>query len=139
MEKGSNATQYPPKIEQLPSLKSISTVIASVLLGETLNPDRFNTRDKFARYNGTAPQEISSGGKIKHRARKGCNHRLKKTLRQISITAILREPLTKEYYQRCLSRGLSKSQALKRVDRKISDIAYKMMRTKQPYDRELAR
>ena len=124
--------------QRLTSLKSISTVTASVLLGETLNPDRFNTRDKFARYNGTAPQEMSSGGKIKHRARKGCNHRLKKTLRQISITAILREPLTKEYYQRCLSRGLSKSQALKRVDRKISDIVYKMMRTKQPYDRELA-
>jgi len=113
-------------------------VTASVLLGEILNPDRFSTRDKFARYNGSAPKEMSSGGKIKHRARKGCNHRLKKTIRQISVTAIVREPLTKNYYQGCLSRGLSKSQALKRVDRKISDIVYKMMKTKQPYDREIA-
>ena len=124
--------------QRLTSLKSISTVTVSVLLGETLNPDRFSTRDKFARYNGTAPQEISSGGKIKHQARKGCNHRLKKTLRQISITATAREPLTKAYYRRCLSRGLSKSQALRRVDRKISDIVYKMMKTRQPYDIKLA-
>lgn len=124
--------------QNLTSLKSIDTVSASVLLGETLNPDRFSTRDKFARYNGSAPQERSSGGKTKHRARKGCNRRLKRTLRQISVTAIVREPLTRTYYQRCLSRGLSKSQALKRVDRKISDIVYKMMKTKEPYDRELA-
>jgi len=124
--------------QNLTSLKSIDTVTASVLLGETLNPDRFSTRDKFARYNGSAPQERSSGGRATHRARKGCNRRLKRTLRQISVTAIVREPLTRAYYQRCLSRGLSKSQALKRVDRKISDIVWKMMKTKKPYDRELA-
>ena len=128
-----------PKTGQsLTTLKSISTVTASVLLGETLNPDRFSTRDKFARYNGSAPKETSSGGRIKHRARKGCNHRLKKTLRQISVTAIVREPITKAYYQKCLSRGLSKSQALKRVDRKISDIVYKMMKTRQSYDIKIA-
>ncbi|MCD6318096.1 IS110 family transposase [Candidatus Aerophobetes bacterium] len=85
--------------QRLTSLKSISTVTASVLLGETLNPNRFSTRNKFARYNGTAPQEISSGGKIKHQARKGYNHRFKKTLRQISITATVREPLPKAYYR----------------------------------------
>ena len=84
------------------------------------------------------PQERSSGGRAKHRARKGCNRRLKRTLRQISVTTIIREPLTRVYYQRCLSRGLSKAQALRRVDRKISDIVYKMMKTKEPYDRELA-
>ena len=124
--------------QSLTSLRSIDIVSASVLLGETLNPDRFCTRDKFAKYNGSAPQERSSGGKTRHRSRKGCNRRLKRTLRQISVTAIVREPLTRAYYQRCLSRGLSKSQALKRVDRKISDIVYKMMKTKEPYDRELA-
>jgi len=133
-----NKDLLPETHQSLTSLKSIDTVTASVLLGETLNPDRFSTRDKFARYNGSAPQERSSGGKAKHRARKGCNRRLKRTLRQISVTAIVREPLTRVYYQRCLSRGLSKSQALKRVDRKISDIVYKMMKTKEPYDRELA-
>jgi len=138
IEKKLEKDLLPQTGQSLTTLKSISTVTASVLLGETLNPDRFSTRDKFARYNGTAPKEISSGGKIKHRTRKGCNRRLKRTIRHISVTAIVREPLTKNYYQGCFSRGLSKSQALKRVDRKISDIVYKMMRTKQPYDRELA-
>lgn len=133
-----NKDLLPETHQSLTSLKSIDTVTASVLLGETLNPDRFSTRDKFARYNGSAPQERSSGGKAKHRARKGCNRRLKRTLRQISVTAIVREPLSRAYYRRCLSRGLSKSQALKRVDRKISDIVWKMMKTKEPYDRELA-
>jgi len=89
--------------QSLTSFKSIDTVTASVLLGETLNPDRFSTRDKFARYNGSAPQEASSGGRAKHRARKGCNRRLKRTLRHISVTAIVQEPLTRAYYQRCLS------------------------------------
>ena len=81
----------PETHQNLTSLKSIDTVIVSVLLGDTLNPDRFDTHDKFARYNGSAPKERSSGGKVRHRARKGCNHRLKKTLRQISrVTCLLR-------------------------------------------------
>ena len=103
IEKKLDKDLLPRTGQSLTSLKSIDIVSASVLLGETLNPDRFSTRDKFARYNSSAPQERSSGEKTRHRARKGCNRRLKRTLRQISVAAIVREPLTRAYYQRCLS------------------------------------
>jgi len=137
IEKKFDKDLLPQTGQILTSLKSMSIVTASVLLEKALNPGRFSTRDKFARYNGFVPQEMSSGGKTKHRARKGCNRHLKRTLRDISLTAIVTDALTRSYYQKCLSRGLSKSQAPKRADRKISDIVYKMMKTREPYDREL--
>lgn len=128
-------TQTGQKIE---SFKGIGTVIASVVLGEILNPDRFNTASEFAIYNGTAPRLDSTGGKIKHVANKRCNRRLKKTFYQIALTASRCDPISKSFYQACIKRGLSKKEALKRLARRISEIIFVMLKTKSTYDKDKA-
>jgi transposase InsO family protein len=39
-----------------------------------------------------------------------------------------------DYFQDCLDRGLDRSQARKRLMRRLSDIVFAMMRDKTPYD-----
>jgi transposase len=132
-------SQLLPKTGQkLQSLKGIKTAIASVILGETLNPDRFRTKDQFALYNGTAPKEKSSGGKVQHIANKGCNRRLKRAFYQIALTASQHDPLSYAYYQSLIARGLPKREALKRLARRLSDIVFAMLKRKRAYDSTIA-
>lgn len=122
--------------QRLESFKGINTVTASVILGELLNPDRINKTSEFALYNGTAPRLDSTGGRIKHVANKRCNRRLKRTFRQIALTASRCDPISKNFYQGCIRRGLSKEEALKRLARRISDIIFVMLKTKSAYDKD---
>jgi transposase len=132
-------TQLLPKTGQkLESFKGIKTAIASVILGETLNPNRFQTKDQFALYNGTAPKEKSSGGRSKHVANKGCNRRLKRAFYQIALTASQHDLLSCAYYQSLIARGLPKREALKRLARRLSDIVFAMLKSKRAYDPKIA-
>ena len=45
----------------------VGPVVAAFLIGYTPPIDRFTTADRYAAYNGTAPIEVSSGGKVRHR------------------------------------------------------------------------
>lgn len=121
------------KIESVPG---IGTITAATILGEIGDVRRFPNRHAFAKYNGTAPASNSTGGRPRHTARRGCNHRLKRTLWLIALTAVRHDPLAKAYYQRRLEGGLSKVDAIKRVARRMSDIIYPMLRTGEAYDRK---
>ena len=45
----------------------VGPIVAAFLIGYTGDPTRFATPDHYAAYNGTAPIEVSSGGKTRHR------------------------------------------------------------------------
>jgi transposase len=124
---------------KLETLTGIDTRAAGVIIGETISADRFHSNDAFARYNGTAPAKNSTGGKNKHRARHDCNHRLKRIFYLIALSQSGHDPMGKAYYEACIARGLSKTQALKRLGRRISDIVYAMMRDKSEYNPLTAR
>ena len=49
-------------------LFGVGPIIAAMLIGYTGDIDRFANRDHYAAYNGTAPVEFSSGGRVVHRA-----------------------------------------------------------------------
>lgn len=123
--------------QQLQTLKGINTTLAGVFLGETLSPDRFPKSSSFACFNGTAPRENSTGGRSKHSANKFCNRRLKRSFRQLALTAIRCHPLSKEFYQNSIKRGLSKNEALKRLERRLSDILFRMIKDKSAYDPQI--
>jgi transposase len=122
--------------QKLESVPGIGTITAATILGEIGDVRRFPTRHAFAKYNGTAPASKSTGGRQRHTARRGCNHRLKRALWLIALSAVRHDPLAKAYYQRRLTGGLSKVDAIKRVARRMSDMIYAMLRTGEAYDRK---
>ena len=123
---------------QLCSFTGIDTRAAGIINGETRNINRFHSSDAYARYNGAAPADKSTGGRAKHRARKDCNHRLKKIFYLIALVNSQHDPMGKAYYQAAIEHGLDHNQALKRLARRISDIIYAMMRDKSAYDPAIA-
>ena len=124
-----------PKTElKLNSFTGIETRAAGIIIGETRDIKRFHSNDAYARYNGTAPANKSTGGRQKHRARKAYNHRLKRIFHLIALVNSQHDPMGKAYYEACVARGLNHNQATKRLARRISDIIYAMMRNKSAYD-----
>lgn len=121
--------------QRLETLPGVGETLAATILGEVGDIRRFHSRHAFAKYNGTAPAAYKSGGREQHRARRACNHRLKRALWLAAFAAVRHDTLAAAYYERCRLRGLTKIDAIKRVARRMSDIIYVMLRDRIPYDR----
>ena len=57
----------PRRERRVTDLFGVGPIIAAMLIGYTGDIRRFANRDRYAAYNGTAPVEFSSGGRIVHR------------------------------------------------------------------------
>ena len=90
-------------------------------------------------YNGNAPVTKGTGKHARQMENHWCNRRLKSTLGQVALAACHNKPLSAEYYQACLDRGLDPGEAHKRLMRRLSDIIFAMMHDKTPYDPEIHR
>lgn len=126
--------------QQLETFDGLGTALAGVFIGETRNTAHFDhNKDKFASYNGSAPATKGTGRHVRQVENHWCNRRLKNALDLLALNARQCEPLSREYYQRCLDRGLDPPEAHKRLMRRLSDIVFAMMRDKTPYDPEIHR
>ena len=124
--------------QQLGTLRGIGTVLAAVFVGETGNIARFHCdKDRFASYNGSAPATRGTGKHVRQVQNHWCNRRLKSALDHLAHTAYRQDPLSAEYYQGCLNRGLTPAEAQKRLMRRLSDVIFAMMRDRAPYDLEV--
>ncbi len=79
---------------------------------------RFANRDAFASYNGTAPIELSSGGRVVHRLSQRGNRQLNHALHMAAVTQI-RNPGTEGriYFERKVAEGKTKKEALRSLKR----------------------
>jgi transposase len=129
------AETVPATGQQLETLEGMGLVTAAVFIGETRDTARFDhSKDRFAKYNGSAPVTKGTGKHARQVENHWCNRRLKSALNQLALTARQNESLSAEYYQACLDRGLDPGQAHKCLVRRLSDIVFAMMRDKTPYD-----
>jgi transposase len=115
--------------QTITTIPGIGTILAATIVGETGSVSRFRSRSAFAVYNGTAPARHSTGGRERHKARRNCNHRLKRAFWLAARAAVLHDPLAKAYFNRCKSRGLNYNECLKRVARRMSDIVYALLKS----------
>jgi transposase len=85
-------------------------------------------RDAYASYNGTAPIELSSGGRTVHRLSRRGNRMLNHALHMAAVTQI-RNPGTKGriYLDRKVSEGKTKKEALRSLKRQISNAVYRQL------------
>jgi len=80
---------------------------------------------KFAAYNGTAPVEVSSGGRKNYRLSLRGNRRLNHAIHMAAITQIRHKHSEgRAYYDKKLAEGKTHKEALRALKRRISDAIY---------------
>jgi len=109
----------------LTGLFGVGLVIAAAVIGDVRHVSRFPDRDHFAAYNGTAPIEVSSGGrKIWRLSRRG-NRKLNHAIHMAAITQIrYRHSPGHAYYEKKLAEGKTRKEALRCLKRQISDAIF---------------
>ena len=100
-------------------------VNTAIAIGNTRDVNRFSRRDRFAAYNGTAPIEVFSGGRVVHRLSRRGNRQLNHAIHMAAITQIRHKHSPGyAYYQRKLVDGKTKKEAIRALKRRISDALY---------------
>lgn len=109
----------------LTGLFGVGPVIAAAVIGDVRHMSRFGNRDRFASYNGTAPIEVSSGGRKVYRLSRRGNRRLNHAIHMVAITQIrYRHTKGRAYYDKKLAEGKTPKEALRALKRQISDAIF---------------
>ena len=112
----------------LTEIYGVGPIIAAQLIGYAGDVHRFANRDTFASYNGTAPVEFASGGRVVHRVSQRGNRQLNHALHMAAVTQI-RNPATigRIYFERKVAEGKTKKEALRSLKRQISNAVYRQL------------
>ncbi len=102
-----------------------------VLIGYTGDIGRFASQGHYAAYNGTAPIEMSSGGKKRHRLPMRGNRVLNHAIHMAAVTQIRHDTRGRVYYNRKQAEGKTKKEAPRALKRRISDTVYQQLVTDQ--------
>ena len=109
----------------LTGLSGVGPVIAAAVIGDVRHVSRFGNRDRFAACNGTAPIEVSSGGRKVCRLSRRGNRRLNHAIHMVAITQIrYRHTKGRAYYDKKLAEGKTPKEALRALKRQISDAIF---------------
>ena len=114
-----------PVAPTLLALVGCGALTAAKILGETAGVRRFRSRAAFARHNGTAPIPVWSGNNDRHRLNRGGNRQLNAATYRIAVTQLQRPGPARDYLERRLAGGNTKTEALRALRRHISDEIYK--------------
>lgn len=112
----------------LTEIYGVGPIIAATLIGYSGDVTRFASRDTYASYNGTAPIEFSSGGRIVHRVSTRGSRKLNHALHIAAVTQI-RNPGVEGriYFERKVAEGKTKKEALRSLKRHISNAVYRQL------------
>jgi transposase len=112
----------------LTDVYGIGPVLACALIGYAGDVSRFANRDQFAAYNGTAPIEVSSGGRVAHRLSRRDNRRLNHAIHMVAICQIRqRDSEGRAYFERKVAEGKTKKEAIRSLKRQISNTVYRQL------------
>lgn len=112
----------------LTDLFGVGPVLAAIVIGNTGDPTRFRNRDHYAAYNGTAPVEFSSAGRVVHRLSRRGNRRLNHAIHMVAICQ-LRHPHSegRAYFDRRVAEGKTNKEALRALKRHVSNAVYRQL------------
>ena len=106
----------------------VGPVVAATVVGVTGDIARFPTRDRFAAFNGTAPIEVSSGGRKVWRLSRRGNRTLNHVIHMAAVTQLrFRHSPGRGYYERKIGEGKTPKEALRALKRRISDALWAAM------------
>ena len=112
----------------LMEVPGIGPVMAGRLIARTGHIDRFATAAAYANYTGTAPIEIASADKGRHRLSRTGDRQLNAALHTIAMVQI-RMPGSpgRAYYHRKISEGKSAKEARRCLKRRLADHVWRVM------------
>ena len=112
----------------LTELFGVGDVIAAMIIGFTGDIGRFRSPDAYAAYNGTAPIEVSSGGRRVHRLSRRGNRQLNHAIHMAAVTQIrFAHSPGHAFYERKRAEGKTKKEALRALKRRLSDAVYRQL------------
>ena len=125
---------------KLSTLTGVHTVTAAKLIAEIGDVNRFASSDKLAKCAGIAPQQKSSGKKLKFKKSNRGRRQLNTAIYQIALCQIgcdrsgkPKNSRARDYFLRKISEGKTKKEALTCLQRRLCDIIYAMMKNKTEY------
>ncbi len=106
----------------------VGPIIAAELIGYSGDVRRFANRDAYASYNGTAPVEFSSAGRVVHRLSRRGNRKLNHALHMAAICQIRqRDSEGRAYFERKVAEGKTRMEAIRALKRHISNAVYRQL------------
>jgi transposase len=109
------------------AVPGVGALTAAKTLAETADARRFRSKDCFARHNGTAPLPVWSGNNVRHRLSRTGNRQLNAAIHRIAITQMRIHQPAKDYLERRIAMGNTKTESLRALKRKLSDVVYRAM------------
>jgi transposase len=107
----------------------VGPAVAAAVLGDVGDISRFPSSDHFAAYNGTAPVEVSSGGRVVYRLSLRGNRRMNHAVHMAAVTQVRhRHSKGRAYYDKKIAEGKTSKEALRALKRQVSDALYKQMK-----------
>jgi transposase len=112
----------------LTNLYGVGPIVAAMLIGYSGDIRRFPTAGHYAAYNGTAPIEMSSGGRTVHRLSRRGNRTLNHAIHIAAVTQIRNlDSEGRAYYETKIAAGKTKREATRALKRRISDRVYRQL------------
>jgi transposase len=112
---------------RLLALPGVGALIAAKIVAEVADVRRFRSKDAFARHNGTAPLPVWSSNRVRHRLSRTGNRQLNCSIHRIAVTQKRCHEGAKAYLDRRLTNGDTKPEALRALQRKLSDVVYRTL------------
>ena len=105
----------------------IGPLTAAIIIGRVGDIRRFPTAGHFARHNGTAPIEASSGPKKRHRLNPRGDRQLNHAIHMAAVTQVGHDTPGRAYYLRKQAEGKTRKEAMRALKRHISDAVYQRL------------
>jgi transposase len=111
----------------LTEIHGIGPLTAAIIIGRVGDVHRFPTSGHFARHNGTAPIEASSGPKKRHRLNPRGDRQLNHAIHMAAVTQVGHDTPGRVYYLRKQAEGKTRKEAMRALKRHISDAVYQRL------------
>jgi transposase len=105
----------------------VGPVGAAIIIGRSGDIRRFPTAGHYARHNGTAPIEASSGPKARHRLNPRGDRQLNHAIHTAALTQVAHDTPGRAYYLRKQAEGKTRKEAMRALKRRISDVVYRQL------------
>lgn len=123
---------------KLLKIPGVGIVTAARILARTGDPTRFVNEAAFANYSGTAPIEVASADKQRHRLSRSGDRTLNSAIHIVAVTQA-RTPSSDgyAYHQRKMAEGKTSREAMRCLKRQVAKKLWRTMRDDYQLSREL--